>query len=227
MSPSILNELFRIYFERYPMQAVTNKELGDTRGFLPELIADARWYKEKLIIERMKEALEEWLSSMEGAAELEALVKVMPKFEVIAALDSEMRDWATELAKFKAHPPQSPHDPVSMVFKPLLSDKYSITFYHSESFRSEEGTDNEGKDNEGSMLSETNGAASDSPALPPLPPTEQLPSKTVLPKVKLILGKDNGKAERGERLGHRKRVKAYHGEVETLKEQREQKAYGC
>lgn len=55
MSPSILNELVAVYFERYPTQAVTNDELGDTKGFSAEMIADTRWYKEKLIIERTKE----------------------------------------------------------------------------------------------------------------------------------------------------------------------------
>lgn len=55
MSPSILSELFCMYFERYPTEAVTNDQLGETEGFSAEMIADARWYKEKLIIERTKE----------------------------------------------------------------------------------------------------------------------------------------------------------------------------
>lgn len=55
MSSSILNDLLEVYFERYPTQPVTNEGLGETKGFPPEMIADVRWYKEKLIIERTKE----------------------------------------------------------------------------------------------------------------------------------------------------------------------------
>ncbi|KAE9402529.1 hypothetical protein BT96DRAFT_937173 [Gymnopus androsaceus JB14] len=152
MNPSILSKLFCIYFERYPPQAVTNDELGDTRGFSAETIADVRWYKEKLIIERTKETLEAWLSSMEEITDVEALAQVMPKFDVLPALDSDLRDWVIEVVNFIANLPQSPQDPETMVFKPLLSDAYSMTFHHSGSFSSEGGTDDEG-----STVSESNG----------------------------------------------------------------------
>lgn len=55
MDETILHELYCIYFEKHPMQAVTNDELGDTHGFAPEIVANARWAKEKLIIKRTKE----------------------------------------------------------------------------------------------------------------------------------------------------------------------------
>lgn len=55
MDNLLLCEVYRVYFERFPVQAISNDELGDIRGFSAELVADTRWYKEKLIIERIKE----------------------------------------------------------------------------------------------------------------------------------------------------------------------------
>lgn len=62
----------------------------------------------------------------------------MPEFDVLPALESDLRDSAMKVVNFLANPPRSPHDPDTMVFKPLLSNAYSMTFHHNHSFGSED-----------------------------------------------------------------------------------------
>ncbi|KAE9396492.1 hypothetical protein BT96DRAFT_941613 [Gymnopus androsaceus JB14] len=184
MDETILQELYRIYFEQYPTQAVTNEELGDTRGFSAEAIADTRWFKEKLVIERTKEGLKEWLSTMEGVTDLDTIAQAMPKLDVVPALDFDLQEWAIKVANFIHHPPCSAEDPNDMVFKPLLSDAYSMTFHHTM-----QGEDQCIYDHENGKGKESNIAAD----------------------------------LQGERSSRRVRFKAYHGEPETLREQRTRK----
>ncbi|KAE9388389.1 hypothetical protein BT96DRAFT_947638 [Gymnopus androsaceus JB14] len=108
--------------------AVTNEELGDTWEFLAKAIAGTRWFKEKLVIERIKEGLKEWLSTVEGTSDLDTIAQVMPKLDVVSALDFKLREWALKVTHFIHHPPHSAEDPSNMVFKPLLSDAYLMTF---------------------------------------------------------------------------------------------------
>ncbi|KAE9400265.1 hypothetical protein BT96DRAFT_938758 [Gymnopus androsaceus JB14] len=107
------------------------EELGDTWGFLAEAIADTRWFKEKLVIERIKEGLKEWLFTKEGTTNLDTIAQAMPKLDVVPALDFELQEWALKVTHFIHHPPCSAKDPGNMVFKPLLLDTYSMMFCHT------------------------------------------------------------------------------------------------
>lgn len=152
----------------------------------------------------------------------------MPKFDVLPALDSDLRDWVMKVVNFIANPPQSPQDSQTMVFKPLLSNAYSMTFRHKTSFSLGNTTDDEG-----STAPESNGVPDDSlhsPVLPPLLPRNKRHSKSVtsalLTRTKRIVLVDDREVKQGERSSLRKRVKAYRGEVETLTEQRTRKLSG-
>lgn len=205
MDEKLLNDVYRIYFERYPIQAVSNKELGDTQGFSAELVADTRWFKEKLIIERIKEVrivrsnttmiesvyqeLKLWVSTFGGPKDLATIAQVLPKLDVVPALDSDLRDWAVKVANFIVNPPHSAEDAQELVFQPLTSSsRYSMTFRHA---GSEEDTDN----NRG---------------------VEEVEEKVECTK---------GKAEsQVRRISGRLRRRAYRGELETLTEGMSRKA---
>ena len=73
----------------------------------------------------------------------------MPKLDVVPALDSDLRDWAMKVASFIDCPPQSAEDPHELVFQPLLSNRYSMTFRHTASAENQDimctGNDNAGE----------------------------------------------------------------------------------
>lgn len=62
---------------------------------------------------------------------LATIEPVLPKLDVIPALDSDLRNWAVKVAKFIECPPQSAEDPHELVVRPLLSHKYSMTLRHT------------------------------------------------------------------------------------------------
>lgn len=138
----------------------------------------------------------------------------MPKFDVLPALDSDLRDWAMKVADFMASPPRSAEDPDTMVFKPLSSNAFAMTFRHST--LGVGATRSRDEDAAPSDLDEPRGESSNSRVSPAS--LKRVRRTTAIP----ITGDDRNEKQEG-RSSHRKRTRAYHGEIETLREQRVRK----
>ncbi|KIK52920.1 hypothetical protein GYMLUDRAFT_64028 [Collybiopsis luxurians FD-317 M1] len=127
MSDTVLQMFYCRYFARYPIPPISNDMLQGYNWTLvdAEKIADACWTKEKIIIEKTKEELREWLyTNFPEGISLESALEQVPQLDVIPALDEYTNLFMKDLRA--AEVGDLPCE--FLDYKPLKSDTYSIRY---------------------------------------------------------------------------------------------------
>ena len=92
------------------------------------------------------------MSTFEGTKDLESVAQVIPEMDVIPALNSELQEWAIKVARFIYDHPENSSVPDKLVFKPLSSDAYSMTFHRTVAIRDKGNLDEANEREKQSMV---------------------------------------------------------------------------